>query len=95
MPYEKTKVKTAYFPNQHASWIRYVRCYVYHHDAIRREKAYLDWILKYIYFKGTDLLMAKLLYGSGLHLMEVVRMRVKDFDFDNKLLIIRNRVRPV
>jgi site-specific recombinase XerD len=28
--------------------------------------------------------MAKLLYGSGLRLMECVRLRIKDVDFDRK-----------
>ncbi|MGD0174241.1 MAG: phage integrase N-terminal SAM-like domain-containing protein [Anaerolineales bacterium] len=31
---------------------------------------------------GEHLLMAQLLYGSGLRLMEVLRLRVKDVDFD-------------
>ncbi|MBP8646341.1 MAG: integron integrase [Syntrophobacteraceae bacterium] len=39
--------------------------------------------------KGTHLLMAKLLYGGGLRLMECVRLRVKDLDFDRCLLTIR------
>jgi integrase len=30
-----------------------------------------------------------LLYGSGLRLMECLRLRVKDVDFDRKLLIVR------
>jgi len=33
---------------------------------------------------GTHALMAMLLYGSGLRLMECVRMRIKDVDFDRK-----------
>jgi len=33
---------------------------------------------------GTHALMAKLLYGSGLRLMECVRMRIKDVDFERK-----------
>ena len=32
--------------------------------------------------------MAKLLYGSGLRLMECIRLRVKDIDFDRKRLHI-------
>ncbi|MEA3547676.1 MAG: integron integrase [Thermodesulfobacteriota bacterium] len=32
----------------------------------------------------THALMAKLLYGSGLRLMECVRLRIKDIDFDRK-----------
>jgi integron integrase len=33
---------------------------------------------------GTHALMAKLLYGAGLRLMECVRLRIKDVDFDRK-----------
>lgn len=35
-------------------------------------------------------LMAKLLYGSGLRLMECVRLRVKDIDFGLNQVIVRN-----
>lgn len=35
-------------------------------------------------------LMAKLLYGSGLRLMECVRLRVKDVDFDQHQVIVRD-----
>jgi integron integrase len=35
---------------------------------------------------GTNLLIAKLLYGSGLRLMEAIRLRVKDLDFENNLI---------
>jgi integron integrase len=34
--------------------------------------------------QGTHSLMAKLLYGSGLRLMECIRLRIKDIDFDRK-----------
>lgn len=40
--------------------------------------------------KGTNLLMAKLLYGSGLRLMECVRLRVQDIDFEVNILYIRD-----
>ncbi|MDY6856700.1 MAG: hypothetical protein SWO11_18735 [Thermodesulfobacteriota bacterium] len=30
--------------------------------------------------------MAKLLYGSGLRLMECIRLRVRDLDFERKLI---------
>jgi integrase len=33
--------------------------------------------------------MAKLLYGAGLRLMELLRLRVKDLDFDAGLVIVR------
>jgi len=35
-------------------------------------------------------LMVKLLYGSGLRLGELVRLRVKDLDFDAGLLVVRS-----
>lgn len=35
-------------------------------------------------------LMAKLLYGSGLRLLECLRLRVKDLDFEQRSLIIRD-----
>ena len=34
--------------------------------------------------------MTKLLYGSGLRLMECVRLRIKDVDFQRKQLLVRN-----
>lgn len=34
------------------------------------------------HMEGLPLLMARLLYGSGMRLMECVRLRVKDLDFD-------------
>ncbi len=39
---------------------------------------------------GRNRLMAKMLYGSGMRLMEVVRLRVQDLDFDNHLIIVRD-----
>ncbi|MCB0212711.1 MAG: integron integrase [Anaerolineae bacterium] len=38
---------------------------------------------------GTPQLMAKLLYGSGLRLTECIRLRVKDIDFEQKQLFVR------
>ena len=35
-------------------------------------------------------LMVKLLYGSGLRLMELLRLRVKDIDFDAGLVMVRS-----
>ena len=40
--------------------------------------------------QGPTKLMAQLLYGSGLRLMECLRLRVKDIDFDNHQLIVRD-----
>ena len=39
---------------------------------------------------GTHLLMAQLLYGGGLRLMECVRLRVQDLDFERDLLYLRD-----
>lgn len=39
---------------------------------------------------GTNQLMAKLIYGSGLRVMECVRLRIKDIDFGLNQLVIRN-----
>lgn len=39
---------------------------------------------------GTTGLMARVMYGSGLRLMECVRLRVKDLDFENGLLMVRD-----
>ncbi len=39
---------------------------------------------------GTYALMAGLLYGSGLRLMECVRLRVKDLDFDHHQIVVRD-----
>lgn len=39
--------------------------------------------------EGTHALMARLLYGTGMHLMECVRLRVKDVDFERGELTIR------
>ncbi|WP_097654022.1 integron integrase [Candidatus Chloroploca asiatica] len=38
---------------------------------------------------GTHHLMASLLYGSGLRLLECLRLRVKDLDFAQRQLIVR------
>jgi integron integrase len=38
---------------------------------------------------GLHLLMAKLLYGGGLRLMECVRLRVQDLDFERNFVYVR------
>jgi integron integrase len=42
------------------------------------------------HLKGTHRLMAGLLYGSGLRLMECVRLRVKDIDFGYSQITVRD-----
>ena len=50
-------------------------------DEVRRSLAHLD---------GTHLLMAQLLYGTGMRLMEAVRLRVKDIDFTRSEVMVRD-----
>jgi integron integrase len=50
-------------------------------NEVRRVLAALD---------GQYLLIASLLYGSGLRLMEALRMRYKDVDLDRAILLVRN-----
>lgn len=39
--------------------------------------------------EGTGRLMADLMYGAGLRVMECVRLRIKDVDFGNRYLVVR------
>jgi integrase len=39
---------------------------------------------------GVYKLMVRLLYGSGLRLMECLRLRLKDLDFQNRQIIVRD-----
>ena len=50
-------------------------------DEVRRVLAELS---------GTSRLMASLLYGSGLRLMECIRLRVKDIDFAYAQIVVRD-----
>jgi len=43
--------------------------------------------------RGKHALMAKLLYGCGLRLMECIRLRIKDADFGQSKIFIRNAKR--
>jgi len=38
---------------------------------------------------GTPLLIARILYGAGLRLMELARLRVQDIDFDGGMIFVR------
>lgn len=40
--------------------------------------------------EGTVQLMARLLYGTGMRLMECIRLRVKDVDFERNHIVIRD-----
>ncbi len=39
---------------------------------------------------GVELLLAKLLYGTGMRLNEGLRLRMKDVDFDRRVLVVRD-----
>ncbi|MFZ0453582.1 MAG: integron integrase [Ignavibacteriaceae bacterium] len=47
-------------------------------------KAILDQL------NGVNLIIANLLYGAGLRLMECIRLRVKDIEFEYSQIIVRN-----
>jgi integron integrase len=51
------------------------------HDEIRSLLTHLD---------GREWLMASLLYGTGMRLMECIRLRIKDVDFSRHEIVIRN-----
>lgn len=40
--------------------------------------------------RGESWLMAAMLYGTGMRLMECVRLRVKDVDFDRREIVVRD-----
>jgi integron integrase len=39
---------------------------------------------------GVYKIMAQIMYGSGLRLMEVMRLRIKDLDFANRQIVVRD-----
>ena len=41
------------------------------------------------HMEGTTALLARLLYGTGMRLMEGLRLRVKDVDFDRHAIVVR------
>jgi integron integrase len=44
----------------------------------------------FAYLEGTHLLIARLLYGTGMRLMECARLRVKDVEFTRREIVIRD-----
>ncbi len=53
------------------------------HDEVAR-------VLQALGTQGPQRLLAELLYGSGLRLLEGLRLRVKDIEFDRRALIVRH-----
>lgn len=44
----------------------------------------------FLYLNGTTLLALQLIYGAGLRVSELVHLRIKDIDFDQRLLFVRS-----
>ena len=42
-----------------------------------------------LHMEGTTALLARLLYGTGMRMMEPLRLRVKDVDFDRHAIVVR------
>ncbi len=42
------------------------------------------------HLKGTEALVAQLLYGSGLRLMEALRLRIKDVDLQQRCITVHS-----
>lgn len=67
-------------------------------DAVRAKKSrYLPTVLTHAeaiavlnHIPGTYQLVAKILYGSGLRLSEALRLRVKDLDFAQQQIVVRD-----
>ena len=60
------------------------------HYAIRTEKCYCDWIRRFVRFHGMKSRADLSPGGSGLRLLEGLRLRVKDLDFEMKQLTVRD-----
>ena len=46
--------------------------------------------VRHLFFLGRELLMAQLLYGAGLRLMDCLRLRAKDIAFDLGQIVVRD-----
>jgi integron integrase len=43
----------------------------------------------FAHLEGDNALVARLLYGTGMRLMEGLRLRIKDVDFDRQVIVVR------
>jgi integron integrase len=76
-------------------------------ERARREPKLPDWLAKdecrklFEAMTGETKLMAMLAYGTGLRLMELLRLRIKDLDFGNGVILVyqgkgnKNRIVPM
>ncbi|NWG33811.1 MAG: integron integrase [Chloroflexi bacterium] len=90
--------------NQALSALLFLYRHILHHDIqfptdiVRPEKSRtLPTVLTHTealavinHMTGVPKLMTQILYGSGLRLMECIRLRVKDIDFGNRTIIVRD-----
>ena len=51
----------------------------------------LPWLDGLAQVRGTQCLMASLMYGAGLRLRECLKLRVKDVDFGYRQIVVRHR----
>ena len=72
----------------YSSWINAVRSQKKQRLPVVMRKEETQRVL--MAMTGTTQLMAKLLYGSGLRLMECIRLRVKDIDFEINEIRVRS-----
>ena len=77
-----------FIPNPKSKLLDQVREVMrFRHDSIRTEEARR---LLGAVRPGTIATMVKLLYGTGMRLMECVRLRVKDVDFGRNQIVVRD-----
>ena len=70
-----------------ASWAASARSFVMPRPPVVMTKNEVKRVLAEM--QGIHLLMAKMLYGPGLRLMECIRLRVHDLDFERNLVYVR------
>ncbi|MCD4689059.1 MAG: integron integrase [Desulfuromonadaceae bacterium] len=68
--------------------IEHIRAHKHRRPPVVMSQAEVQGVLAQM--TGTHLLMAQLLYGGGLRLMECVRLRVQDLDFERDLIYLRD-----
>ena len=69
------------------SYIQWIKRFIIFHN--KRHPKYMGEKEILLRLEGTKWLMPSLLYGTGLRLMECVRLRVKDVDFSYNHIVVR------
>jgi integron integrase len=96
----KTEVRSRHYSYRtETTYLDWVRRFIAFHDytnptgldAPTAVKTYLDYLaVEREVMSGITGWMAGLMYGSGLRLMECVRLRVKDIDFARNQIMVRD-----